>query len=734
MNAAAAVKSHEQGDKTSRTSAAARAARVALAPAAADGLSLTLDVRRAVGNMAVQRLLRAGALQAKRTANAPGDLYGRGADACAGHAVSSAAGAQTATFGRGGGQPLSPSLRAFFEPRFLRDFGDVRVHTDPEATEAAERIHAQAFTHGRDIYFGAGRFQPHSREGRRLLAHELTHVIQQGGRTAAAGGEDVVAGKADGETKATGEGERGPSAPRPAISARHSPAVQRDAEFATGAVLSARNAAEQIVSGGYMGITHSFLNGMLINSEKTAQASISPAVIAGRPTDKGTECWVEQLPKNVASTMEIVLTEGPWTAQTTKQRMGLLFPWLDDCAEGDPKEAAQLTVNDPQGAAAANRTHEDTHALFEEVAFALTVGEWDQLLGHARDSRRVAVGSDLSTCEMALYTSVGGTPKEVASRLWYMADTMHRNFHLSPEGQPLKTTDVDSDWGCDKVTANLVQAKPTVGQPGDSYEQEADRVADAVMNMPDAGGAGRAGDLGQAAGTPPPQQHVPGELIQRQPAAYRDPGLPWPSKKNPTQHYVTNKGAVTQDWLEAQGYKWVRTEQIKKRPPHFMEHWRHPETGDEVFRFVSARTSDEEPGKSGGAHPAVIELRKQFDTLETTFEQLQDSYEELVGKVGTDEYIEHWCKVEKSKVSFGQRMADVAIQYQDRLTEFGDDPRTKKSLVDEMVSRIPFLQEVGSLAAWDELAPAPPGGWTLCDWYKGPAPEEGAQEETPEEE
>jgi hypothetical protein len=80
---------------------------------------------------------------------------------------------------KGGGQPLPQSARDFFEPRFGRDFGRVRVHTGTRAAKASRAIDAQAFTLGQNIVFGPGRYAPGTTEGRRLLAHELTHVIQQ---------------------------------------------------------------------------------------------------------------------------------------------------------------------------------------------------------------------------------------------------------------------------------------------------------------------------------------------------------------------------------------------------------------------------------------------------------------------------------------------------------------------------------------------------------------------------
>ncbi len=85
---------------------------------------------------------------------------------------------------RGGGQPLSPSAREFFEPRLGSGFGDVRVHTGAAAAESARAINARAYTVGRDVVFGAGEYAPGTDAGRRLLAHELTHVLQQRGEVA----------------------------------------------------------------------------------------------------------------------------------------------------------------------------------------------------------------------------------------------------------------------------------------------------------------------------------------------------------------------------------------------------------------------------------------------------------------------------------------------------------------------------------------------------------------------
>jgi hypothetical protein len=78
------------------------------------------------------------------------------------------------------GLPLDAAARSFMEPRLGFDFSRVRIHTDAKSAESAGRVHALAYTVGRDIVFARDKYQLGSSEGRRLLAHELTHVVQQG--------------------------------------------------------------------------------------------------------------------------------------------------------------------------------------------------------------------------------------------------------------------------------------------------------------------------------------------------------------------------------------------------------------------------------------------------------------------------------------------------------------------------------------------------------------------------
>ncbi len=81
---------------------------------------------------------------------------------------------------RSPGQPLDTQTRAFMEPRFGYDFSRVRVHTDARAAESARAVNALAYTVGRNVVFSLGQYAPETRQGQRLMAHELTHVVQQG--------------------------------------------------------------------------------------------------------------------------------------------------------------------------------------------------------------------------------------------------------------------------------------------------------------------------------------------------------------------------------------------------------------------------------------------------------------------------------------------------------------------------------------------------------------------------
>lgn len=108
-----------------------------------------------------------------------GSLLHRKADAAASSSAFSDATGLISHLGPG--QPLDHGTRAFFEPRFGQDFSHVRLHTDEVAHQSARDVNASAYTIGSHIVFNGARFAPNAPNGQQLLAHELTHVVQQGG-------------------------------------------------------------------------------------------------------------------------------------------------------------------------------------------------------------------------------------------------------------------------------------------------------------------------------------------------------------------------------------------------------------------------------------------------------------------------------------------------------------------------------------------------------------------------
>jgi hypothetical protein len=148
------------------------------------------------------------ALQSKLVVNAPGDSYEQEADRIADQvtapsitsiarglppriqrlsaeqSIGAAPASVDQTLSRAGA-PLEPAFRGDMERRFGHDFSRVRVHTDAAAQQSARDVNAEAYTVGHNVVFGADRFAPGTSGGRRLIAHELTHVVQQGGNASA---------------------------------------------------------------------------------------------------------------------------------------------------------------------------------------------------------------------------------------------------------------------------------------------------------------------------------------------------------------------------------------------------------------------------------------------------------------------------------------------------------------------------------------------------------------------
>ena len=136
--------------------------------------------------------------------------------------------------GSGGGAPLDRDTRTDMESRLGHDFGDVRVHTDAGAHDSARAVNAHAYTVGSNIVFQRDKYDPSSTDGRTMLAHELTHVVQQRSGpvdgTPTGGGIQVSDPSDRFEREAVSNAERAMSAPAPVAASPSGRAVQRQAD------------------------------------------------------------------------------------------------------------------------------------------------------------------------------------------------------------------------------------------------------------------------------------------------------------------------------------------------------------------------------------------------------------------------------------------------------------------------------------------------------------------------
>ena len=161
-------------------------------------------LQKTIGNREVARLLNSGVIQAKLKVNQPGDVYEQEADRIADQVTTTPANSTVSAApphiqrftGQPTGQmdaapasidkalaspgrPLEPAVQQDMEQRFGCDFSKARVHSGAVAEQSAREVNANAYTVGHNIVFGAGRFEPGTQEGRRLIVHELAHVVQQ---------------------------------------------------------------------------------------------------------------------------------------------------------------------------------------------------------------------------------------------------------------------------------------------------------------------------------------------------------------------------------------------------------------------------------------------------------------------------------------------------------------------------------------------------------------------------
>ncbi len=321
------------------------------------------------------------------------------------------------------GEPLTGATLQGMQDAFGRNFSDVRIHRDAAAAEISEELGALAFTHSNHIFFGSGRFDPEGSSGKHLLAHELTHVVQQGKASQNAGAGTASA--SDGSSRAV------PGSPSA------TPGIQRVANWGAGAVHQTNNLANSIMNGPPLGVTWPTLNGTIFWSTTAARAALHKPTLAFSSAASGNvTAQVATVPTNTGSFDETVLAPGPWTTTVPKTTVGAMFSSLTACsgagnstfqAIGDPSDAHMF---------AANRRHEDHHAADHKAAFNGSLVPWDTALTNSAKAGTTYSGATQADAEAALHAAMGGTPDQVADAFMNACAAAVAAFHSTPAGGP----------------------------------------------------------------------------------------------------------------------------------------------------------------------------------------------------------------------------------------------------------------------------------------------------------
>jgi len=366
------------------------------------------------------------------------------------------------------GQPLEPGIRSFMEPRFGHDFSRVRIHADGRSGEAAEAVNAHAFTVGRDVVFASGQYAPNTHVGQRLLAHELSHVVQQGSGSISGSTSlhlnppgDRFEQEADRIADAVIAMPKGPpetiASGAPAQLSRKALGLQRSATFVDTAPSEELNLAERVVNNLFAGNTDFVLNGTPFIAGidfAVALASLNtPHVATQIRKDKKVECHFDTVPDNKGSFDMKVLKDGEWSLVTTKARLANMFG-LNGCGGGD----ATLVINGIQkneDQRNRTRTHEDQHVKDDKAIFAAVVGSWDTLLAEAKRLRRTEVADTADECRQNLYDRQVSKqdPTYIVTKLINDINAKSKDFHDTGAGRNVRISNAQPLNNCTTVTA-----------------------------------------------------------------------------------------------------------------------------------------------------------------------------------------------------------------------------------------------------------------------------------------
>ncbi len=362
---------------------------------------------------------------------------------------------------RSAGEPLDAPTRAFFEPRFGRDFSQVRVHADDRAARSAESIGAFAYAVGPHIAFAVGQYAPGGDRGRHLLAHELAHTIQQGhsriqrhpdalqqGRVGLVDSPEELEDEESGATEAVGPIQM---------------MVQRSATWKGATVHETLNSAE-ITFGAPDPITWHLLNGTKLETAANADTAIkTPGVtVLPLPSTDPASTWmakVDTVPAQEGSADETVLRPGPWSTVVTKVRAGRVLG-LPACTGAGNSTYTEHGNPSDDAVYKANRRHEDRHVADHKDAFDDAIGKWDKKVQDAKTAGTTFTGASAADATAALWTAMGNTPKDAARSYRSQGFAKGGAFHATAGGGAMSLSNPVSNADCSTSAADVTNPMP----------------------------------------------------------------------------------------------------------------------------------------------------------------------------------------------------------------------------------------------------------------------------------
>jgi hypothetical protein len=222
--------------------------------------------------------------------------------------------------------------------------------------------------------------------------------------------------------------------------------IQRSTKWVGATVHEDLNLAEVILHGGAP-VTWEMLNGTKLETPADAESAINAPTISTSGFGSDWKAKVDSVPKQEGGDDETVLAPGPWSTTAPKEDIRAKYR-LAACDDTGDSEFSALGKPDNAAIYKANRQHENHHVTDDEVAFGQTVVKWDAKLEKAKKKGTTFKGTDAPKAEAALWTAMGGTPKEIARAYRSLSGDKGDAFHRTPKGGKLKPSGAKANPDC----------------------------------------------------------------------------------------------------------------------------------------------------------------------------------------------------------------------------------------------------------------------------------------------